>query len=368
MKTLFHLVSGQTAQILIAERTVKPDKNVLLYTAGSKNKLEIFNQIIKTEIAKIEISAYDIDTTTKLVEDYLNQNSNDEVIFNITGGTKLQSIALYNIAKVKKIQTIYVNSEENQLIYFNKNGSKSVLLNEVIITPQDYLSLHDQKFKSIEETKNISATSIKLSNFIFGNFFNTSFNKMILKYARNADIERKYIPLFEQKDGKLKGSTIAHKNKKSIIKFIFDDKLKYEAEEDGVSLIEDLCGKWFEKIVFLKLLKTGFFDSIGINLKIEWKDQKKTEFDKNEIDVFGIKGVYPFIFECKSGKVNAEAVYKLQALKQMNFGRYADLFIISFFPPSEAVMEKILEANIKYIPPSKSEAYFKNYKFPKPNL
>ncbi len=112
-----------------------------------------------------------------------------------------------------------------------------------------------------------------------------------------------------------------------------------------------LMGGWLEYVTFKKLKDANIFDDLEINLKLDWNNinTKNDDNFKNEIDVFCTLNGAAYLFECKSGSINQDVIYKYKAFKEFLGGIYAKVIFINFFPVSDEAKEKIKDFNFKLI-------------------
>ena len=103
---------------------IKPDSLFILYTDTTAKQERNLSRIISEknlvheEINKLKITPYGLEENiTKLKSLFLNKKE-DELIFNITGGTKIMSIALFEIAQQMKSDIVYLQSEGSQSILY----------------------------------------------------------------------------------------------------------------------------------------------------------------------------------------------------------------------------------------------------------
>lgn len=91
----------------------------------------------------VTVDAYDLNKSTDMIRQILLKFGDNRVILNLTGGTKIMSIAAMQAARGKSIVLLYVSMEERNLIYFSTETAKtkSVPIN-VKISVDQYLNAH----------------------------------------------------------------------------------------------------------------------------------------------------------------------------------------------------------------------------------
>lgn len=128
MLTLINLIGEQPIPNLLPILYLKPAKTIILSTPTTENIAKRIQKLTEN-CTKITVEPYDIqefkDTVNKLI------NQNEKYVFNITGGTKIMSVALYGIALENKADFIYLQSEgKKSLLYIFKINSNGVIQRE----------------------------------------------------------------------------------------------------------------------------------------------------------------------------------------------------------------------------------------------
>lgn len=352
-KMLFHILSGQSLQNYIAAKIINPDVNFYLYTTESKNNLTVHKEVLGENIESELIASWDYSEVHNKILNIIDKYSNYELILNFTGGNKIISQAAFNAFRLKKKDCLYINSQNDEYIYFdnisdnNKIYKKGIKIKSSIT---DFLGLNGQKINL--SSKKETEPQKKLRIFLEDNY--RLYSSAILRFASKFDPKRGFgkFNSLEIQNGKLKGTFLNYENGISYIKFVHSNKQKLILNEKGPELLEYLTGKWFETSCFLKIKKMNYFDEMHENARLE-KNNKPTYSnydDKNEFDIIASKGIYPVIFECKSGGIKQEFIDKLFNFKQTYLGRYSSVFFITFFPVNmnneyEILLHEKLEDN-----------------------
>ena len=124
MKTLINLIGEQPIPNLLPVLHLKPTETFILYTDKTKN---VGNRLINllnkypectTDARKVKVDPYNFNSLINILTDILSFNKTKEYIFNITGGTKLMSIALFQYAIQNNSEAIYLQSENNKSILY----------------------------------------------------------------------------------------------------------------------------------------------------------------------------------------------------------------------------------------------------------
>ena len=331
MKILVHLVSGQNLPNYIASKIVRPDKEQFLFTKGSLSSLKILENVLGSQLEPIAIPAWDYSQIYISICDFIKKYSNDELVLNFTGGNKIMSQAAFSAFEDNHKDCIYINSENDEYIFFkHSSGNLKVEKNNIEVAADlvDYIKLNGQNIEF--EDKQLTQAQKKLIDLLQKDFkiYAGHILKASSKYMRNAHIDLQFY------EGKLKGSFIKYNGNETSIRFNLKGKETFYANEKGDELLHLCFGKWFEHSCYNAIESASVFNQIKINCHIQKNSRREEDYysDKNELDILAIKGIYPTVFECKSGGIKSEHVDKLVAIKQTYLGRYAAVFLITYFP------------------------------------
>lgn len=372
MKVLFHLVSGQNMPSYIASKTINPDKNIFFTTDAVNTKLSPLRKVLKGVF--VNIDAWDFNKIKETIKSEIDKYKySDELILNFTGGTKIMSIAAFQAFREKNLECVYVNTEQMEIIKFlHKDGEIQSIIEHISVkgTIEDIITLNNEKADfGLSEVKN---DFLPLYDFLKNNY--SRYEKYINKFA--SSYRPNNVKNVSVEDGNSKGTFIGNADKKILIKFVMKGVTEFEQKFLNNEVFEFLNGKWFEHACYEKIQKTGAFNELKMNVTFNKKNitGKEKFIGKNEIDIYGLDGIYPVIFECKAGNVKAEAIDKLVAVAEQYIGRYTDKYLITFFPLNykddihKILLEKLEGAKIKHIVYSKFEKEFDYIKQKKVNI
>ncbi len=345
MKVLFHLVSGQNSQVYIMNKFYKPEVNILFYTETTRKKLLPLKEVLKgSTVKEVLIHPFKYPKIRKVLRLAILENkvTGGEMIFNITGGTKIQSIAMYEAARENNSISAYLNSESHNIIELGDEEPAQHPVSGIDISPAEYLLANGQKTK--QAIPIVSEYSEELIAVLSEHF--KEFSKFALDFAAS-HYNLNSLPVSRSWDkGRTKGTKYEFKKGAFHLKLVLDDETLFEATESPAHpLMEDLAGMWIEKASYGIIKNSSTFSNPSLNTKIVYPDER----DKNEFDLLAMYGTDLCIFECKSGGIKAADIDQLVALKKM-LGSYTRLFIISFFSPTSAMRERMAESGITWLP------------------
>ncbi len=311
---LVSLVSTQTIpNVLFIKEMEKRMENIRMYLFVSTEKMEDKGKtdfIIqgshikksKKEIIKVVEDSIE-DINSKLIE-FAKEKLSDEdnLIVNLTGGTKIMSIGVYNFFKERTSTIYYLPIDKN--IYkqiFPSLTHREHKLN-FRISLKDYLISYGIEIKSKDINKTLKDKEYTES--LFREFLNNKIDTEIIDELRK-ERNKKEIRL----DEKIKS---------------FLEKIKFDIEKEGSINKKDinyLTGGWLEEYGYNLVRGHIQLDDnkIGLNVQIS---HDKTQ---NEFDVMFVHENILYVIECKTAlkddKRNLlnDTLYKLSALNK-NFG------------------------------------------------
>lgn len=326
MKILINLIGGQTIPNLIAYKYVNPDLVILLYSEDSARQKDYFIQTCNSSQAEeIQIPPYDYYEIKSILRNILKKYSKDELILNFTSGTKIMSIASFELFRENSFESIYIDSQNNKIYKYKGIDVKSIELN-IPLTLEEYLKINGHTFKLSEE-KEVDETKKE-----YFEYLEVNYNKNIAEFlakinsSYETDKNKFYKEEYCLEEGNYK--YFWNNEKKSSTIVLNDQKF----EIFGKDSIKYITGLWFEDLVYYKkFYDSNLYDEILRNIHIQ---NSKTKQDMIELDIIGLYKNNFHLFELKSGKPKREALNNLKTVKEQ-LGRYTKVFLISYFDLDE---------------------------------
>lgn len=395
------LVSEQTLPNIILIKALKHYvactdniKYLFVYTNEKKDKLKNLLDVTNLEknddnIVKLE-NEYKFNITKQNIEEKIQKFNYEQIIFNITGGTKQMSIALKNVAddyeQNKKIfyidkcnvynvenDSVYDLSKENLITVFEHFYAYRNTDTNIKLEQDDYPTDIDvdSLIKKLIENKDYQYKTSQILNFskdkdkikeIALNETNTIENKdfnNIKKYLNEHKIDVSFDNDNISEYIKIEKKCFAGKNrikklsinieetitKQEIKNFLYD--ISWNIKNDILSSkeIKFLSGGWFEKLVYDNIKQNGNLADNNIERNIK---SQKPEF---ELDVCFMYDNILYIIECKTvlkvGKAN-ESIKNLEVIQKTN-GIYTKKIIVTlkntFF--NDEILNKEQRTNIE---------------------
>ena len=340
--------------IVILIKKYKFNKVIVLVNDNCKDILK--ENIIRvsnennSEVEFIKSKIDDVSLLNKLKENYNN------ILLNLTGGERIQSLSLLNFSINNKIESIYIDILGKKKYIFGKNNEK---VNEHLLD----LNIEDMIKASGNEILEDSSDLIK--------------ERYILDIAKiiyeNIELWNKYkkrlydINIFSHFYGDTKKVVINQKLLEKdeiellekILKWAVNKKLievKREFDKIIVSFKDKYLkgfifkiGTWLEVLTEYVVKSIDVVDQVKSGVVFTWN--KNDENLKNELDVVAIKDSNIVVISCKdSEKYNEVALNELKVYSERIGGDKSKKILVATKPPiKESVMDRAKEMGINII-------------------
>lgn len=342
MKILFCIASRQTAANINSANEINPDLVVVAVTKSmqdsAKSLIEHFSDVgVKTQSLLIDNES-SLKALNEQYEQWLEKHFDDEIIVNITGGTKLMSIAAYGIFGGYGFRCFYQDNDSNHIIWLDDESVVSGIGHKVP------LALYLRSYQFAIDNK------IKLSDIpkVYKDFAKCLHERLSLpsQYASTARLM-----------SKINAHTTQNKlSQDKLTRFAFDSSEQALLAQlsdkfglftvDGAMLAnfdghrEFLNGGWLEVLV-ADCLRGADFRDICQNVQISKSTQRQNAQTRQEIDVMAMKKDKLYIIECKTinwktASDASEAIYKLGSLRNIGGINTQAIFVSLFDLPKSA--------------------------------
>lgn len=333
------LVSDQTIPNILGISHFNPDELLFISTKKMESNetcehilqaLSYVGMDFKHRYHKIVVQEDSLLDCKKKFDDWIAGKESAEFTVNLTGGTKIMSIAAYEYFKDYGSRMGYIPIGKNEFItIFPKRIHNAVEQLSRRLSVKEYLTAYGLKVINLKKiaSNHIDAQARKkLSEWIIKNYHEV---KPLLE--RFSDKLRKHR---NDKDGYLWTTTYKPQTDEETELM---EKIGFTKDKGGYakhlrqSEIIYLTGGWLEEFCYNELLqfKSNGIDDIVIGISPEKKS------NRNEFDVMFTKDNALYTIECKSldqsDDPRAEALYKIAALQKV-FGLRVQSFFVSTSP------------------------------------
>ena len=347
----FCLVSKQNMANLGPIERYQPNEVVLFVTEPMKDTATSLEDSIKmgsrgVKISKVDIpSANDMDNCIEVISEVLEKYDVDDVAVNVTGGTKIMSMAASVAACMAGAKAFYLEISENKIslidIFSGSNAMEShVLNNNPKLKP--LLTTHGVKVVS---SKPMGSLSLEESEVITRILKIESMKDAIPRLNQLAVIAKEQNSMVVEVppmsgDLKAKFDTLCDEFSKINRLEVVGRKIKFASEEDRFFV----AGGWLERLVFNELSAMRL-SPVG-NLTIMGDV-------KNEIDAAFVYDGGLHIVECKTCNMSETqfahpVIDKLYNLKDIG-GEKTKLLLVSYQELHQASLNKAIGKGIEVV-------------------
>ncbi|MCC5943481.1 MAG: DUF1887 family protein [Bernardetiaceae bacterium] len=330
-KVLVSLVSAQTIPNvqLIKEFDKSVDAFLFISTSGmekSGNRQWIIDATGMPEekvLQPIIVDAHSFDDIeNSLAEAELSDD--DEFIVNITGGTKVMSISIFEYFKNLKSEIYYITGSGNEYIKVFPGRRKQALQLQEFISLKEYLVSYGFELQKANNTL----------------YKPIDFTKKFFQYFTTEISEDEKSILNELRNFRSKNLSTAKENIEGLEKFL--NKIDFQPKKlEKLDKYECryLSGDWFEEYIFNRVKSELELedDKIGIGYSLVKQNVP------NEFDVLFVYNNRIYTIECKTSIFDKDAttgiersiigsvIYKSDSL-QKDFGLFANTSIFTLSP------------------------------------
>lgn len=353
MKILFCMASGQTAANLNCLKDIAPEKVVVAITEGmSSQGNNLFDQI---KAAGYKAERLDITQESSLralnkqFEAWLEQHIDDDIEVNVTGGTKLMSIAAYELFNSYGFRCFYQNLEPNQIIWLDDESVIADVGHSIGL--ERYL-----KGYQFEIIKKVNLAEIPKAHKLYAEILYAE----LCKAGRYAEIAALISKLnahaAKPKIDSLNHFSLSHEeqaflehlSRETDVFSLNHKTIEWQTEADRVLI----AGGWLE-VLTADLLRGSDMRDIHLSVEIGKSTQRKKSKTFQEIDVMAMKQQKLVIIECKTvnwktASTASEAIYKLSALSDIG-GLNTQSIFVSLYDLKDAAKTRAAEHDIKVI-------------------
>lgn len=329
------LVSEQTIPNILGIYHFRPDMIIFFTTPKMEeqkrtdailNTLKLYRLDYTERNEKVIVDQDCLDDCELKFSDVAGKYRNDEVVVNLTGGTKIMVLGAYNIFKSSAKRMVYTPIPKNEFITVHPkdDSCRKPLAYNLKLSVEAYVTAYGVKVKKpekIELLKSGAASNKDLCKWMALNY--KAIEDLLFEFYKNLHKHR------SDKDFRLKMEYSPRKEEER--KFL--DRLGMTMANGKIEKtlskkeIRFLTGDWLSDYCFNEIAELAVDDCVT---GIELTSPKGVD---NEFDVMFTKDNALYIVECKSLQPGKEEkyqdfLYKISALQQ-DFGLRVDGFMIS---------------------------------------
>ncbi|MFC3809772.1 hypothetical protein [Lacihabitans lacunae] len=361
MKILISLIGKEVIGNFRVFKHLRPDKVVHLYSDDTKIHNQNLVNTIETSyhvmVESFKVEGFDYENCMSKLNS-LSIKEEDIIVSNISGGTKIMSLALYAFAQeINQTENVCYFDTNQNLHWLNKN-LKDIITTEILL--EEYIELQGQKISSKVEFEIAWIKFKKSLKFVKYNYINDqwkTFLKEVVtvfrKYRDNKNNEQSIFEIISKKLIKTNIFDLDVQNGQFIVKtkesIFFQSKLS----ESDIDFFYFNAG-WFELLCAQALQMKYSKDKIYLSVRFPYLSNQSS--DKNEVDILINDSGKLIFIECKSGDVKSEHIDRIKNRKDTFGGLISKSMLITRFPieksynphMSKNIVEKCNEYGIEY--------------------
>lgn len=336
MQTIFCLVSRQAMANVLPVFMYKPT-DVVLFTTPEENlcanNLEELFSSKNIKVSRIDnLDAYDYIKFKEAVKTQLEKINSNDVVLNVTGGTKLMALAAYEAFAEKDKTIIYCDTEHQSIITLFPKYSSTELSAQLSV--KEYLEAYGCKITELKSSFGES-DYFRLFEFIDSQNLMHSFIGLYFKVREKLASNQPNFTVVSD-DG------IFHFQKKFDYYFIhygIHSKNSIKIQHNDFK-----SGDWLEYFICYKLkIKENLSPLVGVKII-------NAQGVENEIDVMVIKDFRLYIYSCKTGKKdNQFDLFQLETLRNITSGTFGKGIFVTSNQHSEKFLKRARELSISVI-------------------
>lgn len=339
MKHQITFVGGQLLPVLLGIKEFYPDKIHFIVSNESKSKIRLITPFLKGKSFTENIcDPFDFTSIKNVCEQILvKMGQNDDVQFNLTGGTKIMVLAAQSLIFEKNISGFYVNQDDT----FLEIPDYKIRKLTCEISVKDFFAISGHNLSSYKTIGDFSDEDFKVVDEI--DQFLIINDK--LAFQINSKIRKTY-----EKLSKIPLTGKLEINKLAIISWTG---ISIKVELDGQEILKIQSpnvrslffhAAWWELIVAREISHWSKAKELLIQCELPFKADKLTT--KNEIDVLINLGGKLVFIECKSGLVKQEDINKMRVVRETYGGVISKSLLVCRFMPTQNILEKCKELSI----------------------
>ena len=362
------LISAQAAPNLlpILDSEFKPKKAIFLVSKTMKQRAEYLAKTFEKLNVKVKLKNISDEFNFGLMEEEIfklvEEYENESIALNVTGGTKLMSIAAENAFSALGKPIFYIDTDSNHILFISKNEEQKWLPNLEMKAKNKidiYLSAYGSTVLStqnpIERKKYLPAIEPFIKNY-------DNYTQVIPLLNLHATLSQSNGYKSEYtKDNKKTG-----KLDELLLGLDYQGLLNYDGQTIDFKNREIktfLNGGWLEDYTYFQLKEIANIEDIACGADVanpkfklgknEYSSENKG--NKNEFDIVFMAKNKLHIIECKTqlmdknGDIKADDIlYKLETLKDYG-GLMTKKCLVSYFEVPEQVKNRANFLNIEII-------------------
>lgn len=354
---LVNQIDNHNEANILATKKYNPREVILIYRKEDKEKLNSLIDYYKSNFNEVTLKDINIEEgNIELLENLIKNNKNKEILVNLTGGSRINSLLLLNIIKELDIKSVYLDIKNRYIYTFyrgvniDKEDFEDMELNtilkasggEFINDSTDFSKKEDLKLFTKSIYKNLELWHEHKQKLYDSNIFTHD-----IKNPKSIKIK---VSLFNKDEEKLLNKILSKLKSMGEIQYIEDEnEINVEFMNNYLKSFIFKSGTWLEIATNNMIKEIKEIDEVKSGVMFLWNDKSKVV--RNEVDVIAIKDSIPICISCKdSDKYNEDTLNELEVYsKQIGGDNSYKVLVATKEPIKLSVKERAKEMNINII-------------------
>jgi len=358
-KILINLIGKETIPNYHAYKEIQPDILIQVYSDFSKKAANILASMVnikETVVVSVECDGWNFLELLERLRESIKLLPNDQLFVNVTGGTKMMALPVYEFAKEQNEEVevrLFYSTTDSKIIWFLEREKKANFASELTI--KELITLQNQQIYSSYNFDSIKEKFEKYLQVISGQIEKgTSPWNKFLKYVNL------YIRVEEENNSQSLSKMIGVLNSKQQVFLLklkengldihYNQELFLSIDLPESDILWFLFNSgWFELLVAIKLVEK--FPDYEILLNVIFNFRSNQKLVRNEVDILLCDGNKLIFIECKSGIIKSKDIDAIKIRKEVYGGLIGDSILVGRYPlnpTSKHLKEKIKEYGIKH--------------------
>lgn len=320
MKTLLCMATDHNIVNIQPLSQIDVDKVVVFITERMKPSSETLIQEIKRSVKNVETLYIEKENSLRALHEqfskWLENNIDDEIIVNITGGTKPMSLTAYQLFSEWGFRCFYCDKDQSQLIWLDDESAISNIGSKMGL--EQYLRSYRYKITNKTPLAQIPKSYKDYTNILYQELCKLG------KYDDTCKLIGKIHALTQENPISITGFS---QNEMALLEHLQRETGLFTYKNNAITCQDSetrkfLCGGWLEVIVADSLRANDCRD-ICQSVYFEISTQRKGRTTLQELDVMAMCQDKLLLVECKAKNWHgstaeaSEAIYKLGSLSNI---------------------------------------------------
>ena len=367
IEVLINQLDEHNENSILATKKYNPKEVIYLYEKKDQSIMTALENYYKSNISnvifkKIVLNEGHIEN----IKNIINENKNKNILVNLTGGKRINSLLLLNFSIENNIKTIYIDYKGQIIYLINKDASSireefedlkienifKAAGGEIINDSTNLIDNEDIKILTKTIYKNLNVWH-KYKQKLYDQkvfFHDYKDSKRVIIHLKELDNQEKSL-LYKilEKLKELKGISYFEKNE--IIEVLF--------QNEYLKPFIFKSGTWLEVATNLLIEEIEEIDEVKSGVIFLWNKQEKKV--KNEVDIVLVKDSVITCISCKdSSKYNEDTLNELDIYSNQIGGKEANKILVSTkLPEKTSIKQRAKEMDIHLIIFDGNEQKFK---------